>query len=147
MITGSTKKERAEIRAALEIQIRKERTVLRKGAPFLPCPACDGNCIRGFDMHEALINREPVALTRQHLIFVPWNVVQLHHHCHMQGQGTQRLLDKCLPYLIKVEGAEEVARGFIEVAQWLGISVGALPADEQWETYLQERFRVSKEAV
>jgi hypothetical protein len=140
----STKEERAEIRVLLHGYIRKERTVLRRGAPFLPCPACDGNCIGGFDMHEALINRAPVELARQHLIFIPWNVVQLHHHCHMEGQGAQWLLDKCLLYLIKAEGAEKVAAGFIDVAGQVGISIGSPPVDGQWEKYLFERFRISR---
>lgn len=135
-------KRHSEIRKALRVML-KGRTRMVRGASLLPCGCCGRDVKSDFQMHEALIARSSAVMAQHHLIFVPQNVIQICPKCHGEHQGTQHLMNKALPYLIKVEGAESVAAWWLDVAPRLTLSVGTAPEDGDWEAYLLDAFGVT----
>lgn len=139
-------KKHALIRQALR-KMLKGRTRMFWGRPHLPCGCCGQDVKDGFDMHEALIGRSRANPAAQYMIFTPQNVIQICRDCHEKHQGTKYLLDRALPYLIEVEGAESVAAWWMDVSVKLKLAAPVeLPEDTNWKKYLLDTFNVKGES-
>ena len=130
-----------QIRTVLRRMVKK-RLKLYRGRLILPCGCCGGQVMGRFEMHEAIIARSGCNMSQQYRIFVPQNVIQICSKCHRKYQGTKHLLDHALVYLIKTEGAESVAEWWLDVAPRVGRSIGTLPEDGDWESYLLDLFEI-----
>ena len=87
----------------------------------MTCPLCSRPISRrwrdyAWDAHEYLVKRHSVPKAKQHLIFVPENVVPLHHSCHVQRGQTAIARERCLDYAIAVLGASTL--GAERIAVW-----------------------------
>jgi len=127
--------DRWELRA----EIKARRTVIYRGAPFLPCAWCGRQANKAFEVHEVFVKRSRVAVARQDLIFVPENCVQLHPWCHRRHGQTPEMRKRAHAYLCQVEGAEKVAAWYLKIAVQLGLPLGTIPdesTEEAWREYM-----------
>lgn len=87
----------------------------------LICPGC-GQCITGgWDPHEWLVKRSAIPTDLQHLIFVPENVVPVHHECHNNSKALTR---KCLVHLVPtVFSAARIGMWYSDLWHVHGLSV------------------------
>ena len=108
--------------------------VLRAHSQYLPavkklglvCPGCGKYIMGDWDPHEWLVKRSAVPKDRQHLIFVPENVIPVHHHCH---NNSKELTRKCLAALVpNVFPAAQIGKWYKSLWDRNGLSVprGAL---------------------
>lgn len=92
---------------------------------WYPCPWCGEPVEKdSFDLHEAIVKRSAVPKDRQHLIFVPENVICLHHSpCHMEHGNTKEMKRRCLPVMIRAIGAPRIGEWYVSLWKEHGLSV------------------------
>ena len=102
------------------------------------CPWCEKVIQGGFDAHEYLVKRSVVPRAKQDLIFVPENVIPLHHECHMAHGQTRTMKVRCLRQAMRHIGAERIARWYLSLWQEHGVPVprGSVDLLPDWEAYL-----------
>lgn len=75
----------------------------------------------GWDPHEWLVRRSAVPKNEQYLIFVPENVIPVHHHCH---NNSKELTRKCLIHLVpRVFPASQIGRWYQGLWNLAGLSL------------------------
>ena len=104
----------------------------------MTCPLCSRPISRrwrdyAWDAHEYLVKRHSVPKAKQHLIFVPENVVPLHHACHMQRAQTTVAREKCLEYAVHHLGAERIAAWYHRIQPEIGLPCGSIHLFERGE--------------
>jgi len=89
------------------------------------CPWCLGQIdpAGGWDLHEALVNRGSVPKDKQDLIMVRFNVIPVHHECHIAHGSTRTMLRRCLRNLCYNLGAAQVGKWYVELWEERGLNV------------------------
>lgn len=103
--------------------------VLRAHQQYIPaikksgliCPGCGQYIMGGWDPHEWLVRRSAVSVPKQYLIFVPENVIPVHHECH---NNSKELTRKCLAHLVPVIfSAIKIGQWYERLWRFNGLSV------------------------
>lgn len=89
------------------------------------CPWCLEPIDResSWDLHEALVNRGAVPKDKQDLIMVRFNVVPVHHECHMAHGSTRTMLHRCLRNLCYNLEVAQIGRWYVDLWDEKGLSV------------------------
>lgn len=87
----------------------------------LQCAYCEADLGTSFEMHEALISREPVQKSEhKDKIMVPENCILLCPTCHHSfiGIGGNANFERSVNYLVGVEGKENIRKWLVSMQKY-----------------------------
>ena len=111
------------------------------GRVAVRCPWCGLEIVSGFHTHEGLVKRSAVPTDKQHLIFVPENVVPAHPRCHADHGQTVAMTARCLDYYASRGDIAATGRWYVSLWREHGLSVPrgdlTLANEGRWREYLE----------